>query len=92
MNSYKPTLTTSVSADVYEDEQGITIIDKLRGAGVFSDEDIFLQLYYDKEQHMHDWYEQQWQGKTAALFDIFERYPRDGSLMAYAKAVRAMDR
>ncbi|MCL1139391.1 hypothetical protein [Shewanella pneumatophori] len=65
---------------IYEDEQGIAIIDKLRGAGVFSDEDIFLQLYYAKEQHMHDWNEQEWSGKTAALFSILERYPRDGSL------------
>ncbi|GIU23471.1 hypothetical protein L2719_05370 [Shewanella schlegeliana] len=65
---------------IYEDEQGIAIIDKLRAAGVFSDEDIFLQLYCDKEHHMHDWHHQQWLGKTAALFDILERYPRDGSL------------
>lgn len=65
---------------IYEDEQGITIIDKLRGAGVFSDKDIFLQLYRNKEQHMNDWNEQQWRGKTAALFSILERYPRDGSL------------
>ena len=65
---------------IYEDEQGIAIIDKLRGAGVFSDEDIFLQLYCDKEQHMNDWNEQQWSGKTAELFSILERYPRDGSL------------
>ncbi|MCG9732352.1 hypothetical protein L1D44_21460 [Shewanella sp. Isolate13] len=65
---------------IYEGEQGIAIIDKLRGAGVFSDEDIFLQLYCDKEQHMHDWHNQQWQGKTAALFSILEHYPRDGSL------------